>query len=111
MHALCPSLWGQWSHHFPASQLQNAPVLCSSSEETQGQGPGASCSLKGWAGLPAVAPRSSAHQHSEWRSEAGGLGQGKEGEESWRLEATNQALRELAWQGCGPGHPKGSSGL
>lgn len=78
---------------------------------TRGQGPGASCLLKGWATLPTVALWSSAHQHSEWRSEAGGLGQGRESEESWRLEATNQALRELAWQGRGPGHPKGGMGL
>lgn len=43
--------------------------------------------------------------------EAGGLGQGRESEKSMRPEATNQVLRELAWQGLRLGHPKGGTGL
>lgn len=36
MHALCPNLWGQWSHQLPASQLQKALLLCSEAQRRAG---------------------------------------------------------------------------
>lgn len=104
VHALRPNLWGRRRHHFPASQLQKALLLCARPEESRAGGQLLAQGL-GWAGRAGVARRCPQEEcPSAWRvgrSGAGGLGQERESEASLRPEATSQAPRELACQDRG----------